>query len=130
MKTKTEKTIETTAAAVKAPETETPVKAPEAPKAETPAPKAAKRAPRKASKAAAKAPKTEQPVKKTRAPRAPKVKVFVEYQGRQVNEEDIVEAVKASLVGEKVKTLEIYVKPEDGAAYYVYNGNGAGKVKF
>ena len=40
----------------------------------------------------------------------------------------ILEAVKAAAGAKTVKTLEIYVKPEDGAAYYVVNGKDSGKA--
>ncbi len=43
----------------------------------------------------------------------------------QVSVDDIVAAVKAA--AGKAKALEIYVKPEDGAAYYVADG-AEGKV--
>ncbi len=59
--------------------------------------------------------------------KAPAVKLFVEYQGRQVSQEDILAAVMAK-VG-KAKSVEIYVKPEDSAAYYVADGE-SGKVEF
>lgn len=28
-----------------------------------------------------------------------------------------------------IKTLDLYVKPEDGAAYYVINGKETGKIE-
>ena len=37
-------------------------------------------------------------------------------------------AVKAQWTGEEIQTLELYVKPEDQAVYYVVNGAGTGKV--
>ena len=40
------------------------------------------------------------------------------------------EAVKAAWNGEAIQTLELYVKPEDGAIYYVVNGTESGKVAF
>lgn len=61
------------------------------------------------------------------AVKAPAVKLFVEYQGRQVSQEDILAAVMAK--AGKAKNVEIYVKPEDGAAYYVADGE-PGKVGF
>lgn len=65
--------------------------------------------------------------KKTTTTKASATKVFVEYQGNQVSLEDILTAVQAA--AGKAKSLEIYVKPEDGAAYYVA-GNVEGKVEF
>jgi len=136
---KTEKKPETQAAeAVKAvkesktPETVVETKAAEAVKEA--APKAAKKpkakkpaAPKTAKKAAEKKPAAP---KAAKAAKAPAVKVFVEYQGRQVSQEDVVAAVKADWKGAAIKTLEVYVKPEDAAAYYVVNGKETGKVSF
>ncbi len=60
--------------------------------------------------------------------KAPAVKAVVEYKGVQVSLDDIVAAIKADWKGEAIKTLEVYVKPEDAAAYYVVNGAEGGKV--
>lgn len=117
---------------------ETPVKAAEAVKApvvaeetksveKAKAVKETKAAPKAVKKTAkAKAPKAEKAVKETKEA-APAVKVFVEYQGKQMDMDAILEAVKAA-AGKRVKSLEVYVKPEDGAAYYVVNGKDSGKA--
>ena len=65
--------------------------------------------------------------KKTTTTKASTPKVFLEYQGQQVSLEDILAAVQAA--AGKAKSIEIYVKPEDGAAYYVA-GEESGKVEF
>ena len=103
-------------------------KTPAAEKAATPAKETKKTtakaaAPKKETKAAEKKPAA----KKTTTAKAPAVKVFVEYQDRQVSLEEILAAVQAN--AGKAKTLEVYVKPEDGAAYYVA-GDESGKVEF
>ncbi len=77
------------------------------------------------------APKAEKKTEKksaTKSAKAPAVKAVVEYQGVQASLDDIVAAVKTDWKGEAIKTLEVYVKPEDAAAYYVVNGAGTGKV--
>ncbi len=77
------------------------------------------------------APKAEKKTEKkstTKSAKAPAVKAVVEYQGVQVSLDDIVAAIKADWKGEAIKTLEVYVKPEDAAAYYVVNGAESGKV--
>ena len=56
--------------------------------------------------------------------------LYVQYQGRQISQEEAVEAVKAAWTGEPIKTLDLYVKPEDGAVYYVVNGGESGKLPF
>ena len=98
--------------------------------------KAAAAAKAKAEKAAAaakakaeKAPSRKRAVGSRKAA-APAVKLYVQYQGKQLSQEEAVEAVKAAWTGEPMKTLELYVKPEDGAIYYVVNGNKTGKVTF
>lgn len=61
---------------------------------------------------------------------APKVAVYVQHQGKEISEEEAVTAVKADWTGETIKTLDLYIKPEDGAVYYVVNGTGDGKVLY
>ena len=91
---------------------------------------AAEAKPKKRATAKAEAPKAQQtPVKRTRRT-APKVALYVQYQGRQISQEEAVEAVKAAWTGEPIQTLDLYVKPEDGAVYYVVNGGESGKLPF
>lgn len=87
-----------------------------------------KPAEKKTVKAAEKKTAAKKPAeKKPAAPKAAAVKVILEYQGVQLSQEDIVAAVMAK--AGKAKTVEIYVKPEDHAAYYVADGE-SGKVEF
>ena len=66
---------------------------------------------------------------------ATKKTLFVQYNGKQVEEKDIVASVKkawtdaGNKVGE-IKTMEVYVKPEEDAVYYVINETETGKVEF
>ena len=74
-------------------------------------------------------------VKKTTAKKEMKVNTFVEYYGKQVEEQDIVARVKKSWTasGKKVgdiKTMDLYIKPEEAAVYYVINGTEKGAVVF
>lgn len=102
--------------------------------------------PEKAEKAAApKAPKTAKTVKTAKASKAPKapkepkaapkrrvaaskVSVIFEHQGRQVAQDKVLEAIVQEHAG-AVKSLELYFKAEDGAVYYVLNGDITGKVE-
>lgn len=64
-----------------------------------------------------------------------KVKAFVEYYGKQVEEKDIIARVKKAWTksGKKVgdiKEMDLYIKPEENAVYYVINGTETGAVKF
>ena len=108
-----------------------------APKAEkvTAAPKAEKTTAAAAAKAekaaaAAKAKAEKAPVVRKRAAKKAEVKLYVQYQGVERSQEELVEAVKAAWTGAAIETLELYVKPEDGAVYYVINGTESGKVDF
>ena len=66
---------------------------------------------------------------------ATKKSLFVQYNGKQVEEKEIVASVKKAWTeaGNKVgdiKTMEVYVKPEEDAVYYVINETESGKVEF
>lgn len=75
------------------------------------------------------------PAKKAPAKKAEKLvpEVFIQYQGMESMQSDIIEKIKAQFVAEghrvgNIKSLNIYLKPEDNAAYYVINDKNAGKV--
>ena len=62
-------------------------------------------------------------------------KAFVEYYGKQVEEKDIIARVKKAWTrsGKKVgdiKEMDLYIKPEEHAVYYVINGTETGAVEF
>ncbi len=64
-----------------------------------------------------------------------KTNLFVEYQGKQVEDKAIIASVKKAWTeaGNKVgdiKTMEVYVKPEESSVYYVINETVTGKVEF
>lgn len=66
---------------------------------------------------------------------ATKKSLFVQYNGKQVEEKEIVASVKKAWTdaGNKVgdiKTMDVYVKPEEDAVYYVINETESGKVEF
>lgn len=55
-----------------------------------------------------------------------KPEVFVEFQGNTASEALVIERIKAAYVAEghrasSIKSLRIYMKPEEGKAYYVLN---------
>ncbi|MEE3420037.1 MAG: DUF6465 family protein [Lachnospiraceae bacterium] len=79
-------------------------------------------------------------VKKTTTRKAPakkaakvETKVFVEFAGKRVDISDVttkaVEAYKASHEGAEIKSLEVYVQPENDVAYYAVNGEGSEDFK-
>lgn len=83
-----------------------------------------------ATKAEAKKPSA----KKTTAKKSVSIeaKTVLQYAGKDVVTSDILETVKKVWVEkfqgklEEVKTIEIYVKPEENRAYFVINGLGNG----
>ena len=91
------------------------------------APKAA------ASKTAAKAPAKKPAAKKVE----PKASVVIEFGGKQIVAKDVLAAAKKDFTkkhdGTELKSISLYIKPEESVAYYVAN-NGVGdpedKVEF
>ena len=64
-----------------------------------------------------------------------KTNIFVEYCGKQLEDKAIVAAIKKAWTdaGHKVgdmKTLDLYIKPEEAAVYYVINQTETGKITF
>lgn len=110
-------------------------KAVKAVKAEAPAEKkvvaAAKKVVKKAEKTVdAVAKKAVKTVKKADTKDA-KATVVLQYAGAEVKMADVLEAAKKDFAKNNtvaLKTITLYVKPEDGAAYYVANGDITGKV--
>ncbi len=62
----------------------------------------------------------------------PDTEVILQYREYEVNIDDVTERVKAHYLAkcpaDSIKTVQIYVKPEDFTAYYVINDSTAGKV--
>ncbi len=87
-----------------------------------------------AAKAAAKkpAPKAAASVKSaTKATTAPKETVKIQFGADEYDFAEIKKAVEAdckSKVQGKIKAIEIYIKPEDKAVYYVVNGDFSDKI--
>lgn len=117
------KTVETKAAEVKATET----KAAEAKATEA---KATEKKAVETKKA-----ETKPAAKTTRATKKETVvNVYLQYAGKEILAEDIVSKAKAAFVeaGNKeadIRTIDVYVKPEDNAAYFVVNGIGSDDYK-
>ena len=92
------------------------------------APKAAeKKAVRKTAAAAKKAPAK----KAAETAVETKTTIILEYCGRQVTENTMIAGAKQVWAEaghtEAIETMELYVKPEDGAVYCVINGEPVGK---
>ena len=91
------------------------------------------RKPRAKKEAAPAAEKVKEAVKKT-VTRKPRKKAvvpsFVIQNSAEdgITYEDVVAKVQAAITGADVTSLDIYVKAEEGKAYYVVNGEAAGAV--
>ena len=127
-------------AAVKAAEEKTAAKAAEAvetkAKAEAktePAAKAEPVAEAAGKKTARKTAAKKAPAKKAAEEKSAEAKttIILEYCGRQVTETTMIAGAKKVWADagrtEAIETMELYVKPEDGAVYCVINGEPAGK---
>lgn len=72
-----------------------------------------------------------------KAPAAKKVEmktaVVIQYAGKETVAKEVLEAAtkafKAANKGVEIKTIEVYVKPEENVAYYVVNGEGSDDYK-
>lgn len=93
--------------------------------------KAAAAAADKTTKAAVKgAPAKKAPAKRT----AVKTALYVQFAGKEFTEKELVDAAKKAYVAlgnqaSDIKTMDVYVKPEESAAYYTVNGEGSDEFK-
>lgn len=128
--------IKADAAAVEKAVKETAKKAEKAEKAAEK--KAEKPAEKKAVKAAKKVVKKAEDAVATVAKKATKAvakeakaEVVLQFAGNEIKMVDVLDAAKKDFAANNkvaLKTITLYVKPEDGAAYYVANGDITGKV--
>ncbi len=93
----------------------------------------AKKAAGKATEAAEKVKETSKSAKSTYT-RKPKRNVFIQYLGREMTEDELVERAIAQFGATEgsipVKKISLYIKPEELAAYYVINEQYTGRVDF
>ena len=79
------------------------------------------------SKTAAKKAPKKTTVKKATAKKA-ETKIYVQYMGQEFDQQEIVERIITKYMQESgrarssIKSLDVYIKPEDQTAYYVLNG--------
>ena len=104
--------------------------------ADAPAPvedKSAKKPAAKRTTTAKKATKAKTPAKTaTNSATAPKETVKVQFGGDEFDFAEIKKAVEADYKGKvkgRIKTVEIYIKPEDKAVYYVINSDFSDKIE-
>lgn len=79
-----------------------------------------------AKKAAAKT----ETAKKAVAKKEAKTETFIQYNDEQTDMDAVLKRVEADLKAQKVaaKDIKLYIKPQDGACYYVADGKVAGRV--
>ena len=109
---------------------EKPAKKPSAKKA--PAKKTANKAPAKTAEKKTTAKTTTKTAAKTTRATAPVETVKVQFGGDEYDFAEIKKAVEADYKGKvkgKIKTVEIYIKPEDKAVYYVINSDFSDKIE-
>ncbi len=79
-------------------------------------------------------PAVKTPTKKTAAKKAveTKTELYVEFGGQQVFTDKVAEDVKKTYAAQggtdEIKTLKIYLKPEESAAYFVVNDTTEGRM--
>ena len=56
-------------------------------------------------------------------------KIELQYGDKAVTEDQLVSAAKKAYGKKDIKSLDIYVKPEEGRAYYVVNGDVNGSFE-
>lgn len=105
----------------------------EEPEAEAPAEKAEEKPKRASTK---KSDTTKKPARAASTKKADAEKVeeiYVQFNGQEITTKDILEKVKQAhkdnghRIGH-IKSTQIYIKPEDGMAYYVINGKYKGEI--
>ncbi|MGN0316606.1 MAG: DUF6465 family protein [Lachnospira sp.] len=79
-------------------------------------------------KAATKTKVTKKTTKAADTTKTVKTEVYIQYADCQANEDTIVKMVMDQVKDIKVKSLKLYIKPEDNACYYVVNDTVEGKV--
>ena len=102
--------------------------------------KAVETAPVVADVASEKKPAKKAAAKKTTAVKAEtktapkKDEVFVQFAGEEYSVEDVMDKAKAAYIAEghrasAIKSVRLYIKPEERKAYYVINDKAAGSIE-
>lgn len=75
------------------------------------------------------------PAKKTAsAKKAVKEQIYLQYLGKEINKDDLVKQVKEIWTRQMKKkvgdltSIDLYLKPEENAVYYVINGETTGSI--
>ena len=81
-----------------------------------------------------KAVEKKKPVKREAKETAKKDEVYVQFAGEEFAVQDVMEKAKAAYVEEghrasAIKSVRLYIKPEERRAYYVINEKSAGSIE-
>ena len=81
-----------------------------------------------------KAVEKKKPVKREAKETAKKDEVYVQFAGEEYAVQDVMEKAKAAYVEEghrasAIKSVRLYIKPEERRAYYVINEKSAGSIE-
>lgn len=74
------------------------------------------------------------PVKKTESKKAEKIEeIYLQFHGQEIFTKDVMERAKQAYIAEghresSIKSIRLYIKPEENMAYYVINEKIAGGV--
>ncbi len=79
--------------------------------------------------------KAEKPAaKKTPAKKPVKQELYLQYAGKEISEDDLIRQVKAiwtkelkNKVGD-IRSIQLYLKPEENMVYYVINSETSGSI--
>ncbi len=71
--------------------------------------------------------------KKASAKKSMDAKVVFQFYGNEIETKALIEQAKADFIAaggkeKEIKAMELYIKPEENAAYYVINGVPSGKI--
>ena len=80
-----------------------------------------------AAKDAAK--ETVKAVEKKVAAKTIRENVYIQYAGKEITAESLADKAKKLSGAEIVKSVDVYVKPEENTAYYVVNGDISGQFE-
>ncbi len=64
-----------------------------------------------------------------------KKNIVIQFQGRERSQENILQQIRRDVYAkgvsdEEIDSVNIYIKPEEQAVYYVVNGEVEGKISF
>lgn len=64
-----------------------------------------------------------------------KKNILIQYQGRECSQENLMQQIRLDIMArgmkdEEIEEVDVYIKPEEQAVYYVINQQMEGKITF